>query len=163
MNDAIKDFRLPRYHEIPDVGLFLEQTVKYINSYLEPLGCMEITSSMISNYVKKGYINRPVKKQYNKEQIACLFFMAIAKNILTMENIHAMLKLQKDLYENEKAYNYFCDHFEDMLFYIFGLKEEGNTEIVDKEEKKMLRSLIIAAAHTIYLNSCLVKKEEDPQ
>ena len=43
------DFRLPRYHEIPDVGLYLDQTVKYINRYLEPLGCMELTASMVSN------------------------------------------------------------------------------------------------------------------
>ena len=28
---SIRDFRLPKYDEIPDVGLFLEQTTKYIS------------------------------------------------------------------------------------------------------------------------------------
>lgn len=38
----ISEFRMPRYREIPDVGLYLDQTVKYMNRYLAPLGCMEI-------------------------------------------------------------------------------------------------------------------------
>ena len=54
MPACIEQFRLPRYREIPDVGLYLDQTVKYVNRYLAPLGCMEITSSMVSNYVKKS-------------------------------------------------------------------------------------------------------------
>lgn len=58
----ISEFRMPRYREIPDVGLYLDQTVKYMNRYLAPLGCMEITTSMVSNYVKKGYISNPVRK-----------------------------------------------------------------------------------------------------
>ena len=37
MADPIHNFHLPRYQEIPDVGLYLEQTAKYIDSYLSPL------------------------------------------------------------------------------------------------------------------------------
>ena len=36
--DSLRDFRLPRYNEIPTVGLYLEQATKYIGEYLEPLG-----------------------------------------------------------------------------------------------------------------------------
>ena len=80
----VQQFRLPRYQELPDVGLYLEQTTKYLNSFLAPLGCLEITSSMISNYVKKGLIANPVKKQYGREQIAYLFFIAVAKSVLSL-------------------------------------------------------------------------------
>ena len=76
-------FSLPRYEEIPDIGLYLDQTAKYINSYLEPLGEMSITPSMISNYVKHGLVENPIKKQYGQEQIAYLFFIAIAKSVLS--------------------------------------------------------------------------------
>ena len=61
MAESIRGFRLPRYDAIPTRGLYLEQTIKYINSYLAPLGCMELTGSMVSNYVKKGLIPAPVK------------------------------------------------------------------------------------------------------
>lgn len=66
----INHFHLPLYREIPNVGLYLEQTVKYINECLKPLGCIKVTPSMISNYVKKGYVTSPLKKQYDATQIA---------------------------------------------------------------------------------------------
>ena len=56
MAESIRGFRLPQYAEIPAVGLYLEQTIKYINGFLAPLGCLELTGSMVSNYVKKGLI-----------------------------------------------------------------------------------------------------------
>lgn len=153
MQEQIKNFRMPRYHEIPNVGLYLEQTAKYINSYLSPLGDMEITTSMISNYVKKGYISNPIKKQYYAGQIAYLFFIAIAKNVLSMENIQKLFEMQKQTQDAQIAYDYFCSELENMLQFIFGLKDKvdeigGNAGI----EKKMLRSTIISVAHIIYLS-----------
>ena len=41
--DALKDFRLPRYNEIPNVGLYLEQATKYVCEYLAPLGDYTLT------------------------------------------------------------------------------------------------------------------------
>ena len=153
--DSIKDFRMPRYNELPDVGLYLEQTTKYINSFLSPLGCIEITSTMISNYVKKGLIPNPIKKQYYAEHIAYLFFIVIAKNLLSMENIMQLIEMQRNSYTAPVAYNYLCNEIENTLFYIFGLKDSldivGYTE---SEEKDMLYSLVTAAAHVIYMHAC---------
>ena len=154
MAASMELFRMPRYREIPDVGLYLDQTVKYINRFLAPLGCVEITSSMVSNYVKKGYIRSPERKQYDAEQIAYLFFIAIAKSVLRMEHIARLFEMQRETYSSEVAYNYFCDELENMLQFILGLKEGidqiGSTET---EAKTMLRSTITAVAHIIYLNS----------
>ena len=154
MAASIDAFRMPRYREIPDVGLYLDQTVKYINRFLAPLGCVEITSSMVSNYVKKGYIRGPERKQYDAEQIAYLFFIAIAKSVLTMEHIARLFEMQRSTYSGEVAYDYFCDELENMLRFIFGLKD-GLDQIgsTDTEAKTMLRSTITAVAHIIYLNS----------
>ena len=65
--DSFRLFRLPRYEEIPDSGMYLEQTAKYICEFVNPVLGNAITTSMISNYVKKDLIDNPVKKQYNKE------------------------------------------------------------------------------------------------
>ena len=156
MATCIEEFRMPRYREIPDVGLYLDQTVKYVNRYLAPLGCMEITSSMVSNYVKKGYISNPVKKQYDAEQIAYLFFISVAKSVLSMDNIARLFTMQKRMYNAETAYDFFCDELENMLQYTFGLKEqidEVGTPEDRSESKAMLRSTIIAVTHIIYLSS----------
>lgn len=153
MQEQIRNFRMPRYHEIPDVGLYLEQTSKYINSYLAPLGIPEMTTSMISNYVKKGYILNPVKKQYYADQIAYLFFIAVAKYVLSMENIQKLFEIQKKTCDAQAAYDYFCSELEHSLQFIFGLKDQMN-EIGEDAGigKKMLRSTIISVAHIIYLS-----------
>ena len=151
---SVEKFRMPRYREIPDVGLYLDQTVKYINPFLAPLGFSEITTSMVSNYVKKGYIANPVRKQYNADQIACLFFIAIAKNVISMENIGLLFDIQENSYTRQVAYDYFADTLEGMLAYTFGLTEEfEDTGTTDTEQRKILQSVVIAVVHIIYLNS----------
>lgn len=177
MADPIRNFHLPRYQEIPDVGLYLEQTAKYIDSYLGTLEDISITGSMISNYVKKKIISNPVKKQYGRDQIASLIFIAVAKSVLSLDNIHMMFDIQRQTYDNETAYNYFCTEFEHILHHVFELEttdewqtadgtdtadmkthqtEQANT--VQKEhgtfsnEKTMLRNMIITVAHKIYLD-----------
>ncbi len=157
MNITVKgvcEFRLPRYSEIPDVGLYLEQTTKYINSYLEPIG-FEITSAMIKNYVKKGLIKNPEKKQYYASHIAHLIVVSVLKNVIPLENISMLFQYQKDVYTDDVAYDYFCKKLESMLYYQFGIIDSldkiGTTNSV---EKNMLRSAIIAVSHIIYLKSC---------
>ena len=154
MAESVRGFRLPRYAEIPTVGLYLEQTIKYINSFLAPLGCLELTGSMVSNYVKKGLIPAPVKKQYFPEQISYLFFVAVAKNLMTMEHIDLLIGVQRQTYTLPVAYDYMCLELENQLFHRFGLKDTlEDIGITESEEKTILRGLISAAANVIYLNS----------
>ena len=119
LKDGVLDFRLPRYTEIPTVGLYLEQASKYICEYLEPLGDFSLTPSMISNYVKKGLITRPVKKQYSREQIAYLFFIAVGKSVLSLDALANFIALQKRTYDLQRAYDYFCEEFENVLAFTF--------------------------------------------
>ena len=151
--DSIRNFTLPHYDEIPNVGLYLEQTAKYISEYLDCLGDFTLTRSMISNYVKKGLITNPVKKQYDREQIAYLIFIAVAKNVLSMEDIRLLVREQQKTYSPAVAYEYFRLELENVLFYVFGLKESLDTVGVDNtQEKDMLRSTIITVAHKVYLD-----------
>ncbi len=161
----IKDFRLPRYAELPNMGLYLEQVTKYINGYVVPLGYVEITTSMVSNYVKKGVIASPEKKQYYKGQIAYLFFISVAKSILSMESIAQLFQMQKEIYAEEVAYDYFCNEFEKMLRHVAEKdtlpKDSGSTA---SDVKEMLRSVIIASSHMIFVSNCFqVKRDAEMQ
>ena len=118
--ETAKDFRLPRYEEIPDVGLYLEQVTKYVGDCLAPLTQTAVTGSMISNYVKRGLIANPVKKQYDRDQIAYLIFISVTKIVLSMDDIRLMVSVQKQTYSPRVAYNYFCREFENVLDYVFG-------------------------------------------
>lgn len=150
--NVIKDFHLPKYTEIPNVGLYLEQTAKYISEALSPLFKNAITGSMISNYVKKGLVSNPVKKQYDREQIAYLIFIALVKNVLSMDDIKTVINVQKESYEVVVAYNYFAEEFERLISYVFNESELGEeTDTNNSGEKRMLRNIIITVAHKIYL------------
>lgn len=149
----MKKFHLPRYHEIPDVGLFLEQTVRLINTYFEDLEGFELTNSMVSNYVKHKIIMPPIKKQYQREQIAYLVFMAVAKSILSLEDIRKYISVQKEHYTIDIAYDYFCEEFENILLYVFGDKDElEQVGTTNSSVKGVLRNMIFALAHKIYFD-----------
>ena len=155
ISESICDFHLPSYTMIPDVGLYLEQVTKYISDYLTPLGNVSITGSMISNYVKKDLIDNPVRKQYSRDQIAYLMFIVLAKSVLSLEDIQLLFQLQKQTYEAQRAYDYFCKEFENILYYVFGLKDTLDEVGSDHTETKtLLRTSIIAIAHKIYLDKC---------
>ena len=153
ISQSIRDFRLPTYDAIPDVGFYLEQTTNYIADYLAPLGNISITGSMIGNYVKKGLVANPTKKQYNREQIAYLIFIAVAKSVLSLEDIQLLIRLQKQTYTPKRAYEYFCHEFENILHFVFGLKDSLEEVGNDKtDEKIMLRNTIITVAYKVYLD-----------
>lgn len=160
---SVRDFRMPRYQEIPNMGLYLEQTAKYISEHLAPLQENAITGSMISNYVKKDLVANPVKKLYYREQIAYLMFIALAKNILSLDNLVLFIHLQQRTYTAERAYDYLCDELENIVQYVFGLKSAIEDVGMDStDEKFMLRGTIFTVAHKLYLDKCfeIMAKEE---
>lgn len=151
--ENIKNFKLPRYNDIADAGLYLEQVTKYVNHYLAPLGCIELTASMISNYVKQGLISKPEKKQYGANHIAEMFFIAISKRVLSIEDISTVIRIMRETYTYPEAYNYYCDTLENILFYTFGitkdLKYYGETNTMLKD---MLDEIVSASCQAIHLD-----------
>lgn len=153
---SIGNFRLPRYSEIPTVGLYLEQTTKYISEFLDPLQEGIITGSMVSNYVKKGVVSSPVKKQYSRDQIAHLIFIAVTKSVMSLDALTSFIQLQQQTYCVQKAYDYFAAEFENLLLYTFELKDTMDTLGEDSsDEKRLLYSCIVAVTQKVYLEKCL--------
>ena len=160
---SIRGFRLPRYEEIPNVGLYLEQTTKYISEFLDPIQEGALTASMISNYVKKHLIDSPVKKQYSRDQIAYLIFIAVAKSVLSLDALMNFISLQKRTYTAQRAYDYFCTQFENLLLFTFEVSDTVDLDFDDAgDEKRLLYSCVVAVAQKIYLEKCLdaIAKEE---
>ena len=162
--ESMRGYRLPRYAELPDVGLYLEQTTTYINRCLAPLGCVEITGSMIRNYVKMGLVHNPVQKQYHADQIAHLISITILKQVLSLEHIQEMFARQRKVYTDEVAYDYFCTELENILYFRFGVKDTvEDVGVTDSVIKEMLRSAVVAVSYIIHLNACFQKlpREQD--
>ena len=158
---SLRDFHMPRYADLPDDGLYLKQAETYINRVLAPLGLMEITTSMIRNYVKQDIVENPVQKLYRRDQIGYLICITVLKHAAPLDCIQQMFAWQRSIYTSEMAYNYFCEELENVLFYLFGLKEHAeNVGVTASVEKDMFRSAITAVCNMVYLNACyqLVEK-----
>lgn len=152
LKEKIQNFKLPRYDQLPDVGLYLDQVVKYVNRYTNLCDETQLTPSMISNYVKQKIVPGPSKKSYGPVSIAYLIFVAYTKLVLPLDSIKYMISIQLEQYELPIAYNYFCDELENLLQHIYGLKESpDHIGIEDSSEKALLRSSILAISHKIYL------------
>ena len=164
MAETMKQFSLPRYEQLPDMGLYLEQTVKYVNQLFAPLDRVEITGSMVRNYVKMGLIENPVKKQYYAQHVAYIIALTLLKQVVPLDRILTLFTRQKQVYTVQVAYDYFCMELENVLGYRFGLKDTiddiGETSSIEKE---MLRSAITAVSHTIFLNACLSQLAEEAE
>lgn len=154
-------FRLPRYEELPDGGLYLEQTARYISEQLAPLQIAPVTGSMISNYVKKDLVDNPIKKQYFPDQIARLIFISAAKAVLSMDGIGVLLALQKRSFDNCRAYNSFCLELENAVACAFGSEKDFDVPDGDDEGRELLRDVVIVLAHKAKLSRsiALLRKE----
>ena len=152
--EIIENFRFPAYNEIPDVGLFLEQTGKYINEFLKPLLKQELTGSMISNYVKKKIIDSPVKKQYYRDHIVDLIFIAIAKPILSLESIGMLVEAEKHMKNSREMYETFCKIFEETLKKTFHLHEDKQIKQEKDNATTVIRYISAAVSYKIFLDRC---------
>lgn len=113
---TVLDFRLPRWEQIPTLGLYMDQVVTVIDQALSPLiGFNEdalITPSMINNYVKLGIIKKPEKKKYNREHIACLIVITILKQAASIADIRLGIDASLKYYDMQSSYDSFCDYVE---------------------------------------------------
>jgi len=163
--NTAQNFTLPAYEEIPDVGLYLEQVVRYIAGYVETSTLPPLTGSMISNYVKKKIISNPVKKMYYREQIAYLLFIAFAKNAIQIEDMQYLFDVQQKDYSIKDAYEFFRMHIKQSMMEVFEgrNKTEKDMNTTQFDQRVILKNICITVAYRIYLDQsihALVKEKE---
>ena len=86
--EKIIKHHLPRWNELPEIDLYLDQVVNYLEKYLGILSSNDddkiITKTMINNYVKQGIMPAPEKKKYGKTHIAYLMVICILKQVYSI-------------------------------------------------------------------------------
>lgn len=99
----------PHWDELPNLDLYMDQVVEYVNTVLTPLELPAVTSTMINNYVKKKMILAPIKKRYQTLQIADILIISLLKPIFSLDQIRAAID-QITAYDYPKnAFNAFVD------------------------------------------------------
>lgn len=110
-------FALPRWADLPSVGLYMDQVTELINRYLSQIPAFwadssNITASMINNYVKSKIMPAPVKKRYTKEHLAYIMIICTLKQTFNISTIKQILS--EDFNESDMAarYDVYASEFE---------------------------------------------------
>ena len=78
--DLLRAQRPASWEQLPDFGLYMDQLVTYVARTFPGIsGRLDLTSSMINNYVKAGLIDKPTGKKYSREALAQLLMISLMK------------------------------------------------------------------------------------
>lgn len=162
LNDELLKYHLPRWNELPDIELYLDQVVNYLERYLDIFSGNRdekiITKTMINNYVKQGIIPAPEKKKYNKTHIAYLLVICILKQVYSISDIGELITLTIKNYKTDKAYNRFCANLEISIKHVFTKKEFPNYNQMN-EEQYLLKNVVQSFANKLYVEKTFLNKE----
>lgn len=173
----IRTLHLPRYEELPDIDLYMDQLLTYIEATLRPLVAEDeklLTSSMVNNYVKQRIIPTPRAKRYTREHLARLLVVCMMKRSFSMADIGKLMTAQVATHSASHAYDFFCTAVEESLRSLFCgemyaetishwslHKPEGFAFSLSVEsastltpERRLAISAATSAANKIYVEKC---------
>ena len=154
--ERVLAFRCPRWEELPDVELYVDQMVSYIERHLSVLDIEEeghfITASMINNYVKMKLIPAPVKKRYG----ARLMVVCSLKRDFSISELSTMINMELAKFENRVIYNLFCEEMEQTIRHVF--LGEVIAPPGPSSEEAILRAVMTAFANKLYAH-CIIRSQ----
>ena len=160
-----KNFRIPRWEEIPDVDLYLEQIVSLIDGsigkYVNEDGKKALTKTMVNNYVKQRIIEAPEKKKYNKVAVASLFVITVLKPVFSITQIAELINLAIKANDVAISYNRFCEVIEEAVRTVFA-GEELSGRGVQNEAQYILINVCRTFACSLYVKETYFEKGEIP-
>lgn len=107
--------KLPRWSELPDLELYMDQVLGLMERYLGSYPGLDgkgLTASMVNNYVKLGIMPAPIKKKYTREHLSHLIIICILKASLPIAEIRQLIAGELGYMSLETLYDRFCEMFE---------------------------------------------------
>ena len=106
-------FFYPKWEDIPNIDLYLDQVLLYVNQVCAPISPDKdkgLTASMVNNYVKHGYLTKPDKKKYQRKQIARLIAITTLKSVFSIQEIAQTLNTLQTQASSDQLYDAFVDY-----------------------------------------------------
>ena len=156
----------PKWDELPDMGLYMDQVITYLNDRLSCLYFNEekfVTNSMINNYVKAGLVRRPDKKHYTRNLLAYFIVVTILKRCYSMSQIDTMIQIQTHMDNStiHTAYDTFINRFEDSLNAVFCADDsEHQPFLPTRDELVLMDHVIQCIVFKIHTEYTLAKRQD---
>ena len=167
--------------DIPDIDLYMDQVTTFMDGKLRsasryPEEDKILTKTMINNYAKNKLLPPPVKKKYSKEHVLLLIFIYYYKNILSINDIQALLSpVSEHFFQNGKEFD-----LESIYREVFSMEKEQvealKADVTEKyrksqetfqdapeEKSEFLRtfSFICMLALDVYIEKLMIEKLVD--
>jgi len=160
--EEIKQFHIPRWIEIPEIDLYIDQVVSLLDNNLANFIKSDnekkeraVTKTMINNYVKNNLIEAPVKKKYSKIQCAKIFAICILKQVFSMNEIYKLIEIALKHSDVEHAYDSFCNHFEKALSCAYNKEDFLDEDTTQNDNKYLLKSVLLSCCYKIYVQNVI--------
>lgn len=108
LSSALDSYKTESWSQFPSIDLYMDQVITYLERLLNIFGentysGKTITSSMVNNYVKEGYLKRPVNKKYDRVHLVSLYIMSMLKPVIPIPLIASSL----NSFQDEEEYKNF--------------------------------------------------------
>ena len=138
----ILNFHLPRWNELPNLDLYMDQVIAFIDGAIGDLfrkiDVPPLTKSMVNNYVKAKIIEAPVNKKYSKLAVASAMVVCILKSNFSVEEIGALIRMGMELGSVPVTYDRFCEAIEEALREVFSGNISLQHDLEEGRENKYL-------------------------
>jgi len=164
MNNRNVDFSIPKWNQLPDVDLYIDQVLSIVNQslpyYTNNNEHVVLTKTMINNYVKARIVPPPIKKKYSKSSIAYLFVISTLKPLFNVTEIAELIRLTLESHELSSSYDEYCSFLDTAIYQI------NNGEAIHRGNDSdgvinAMEDAAIAVVCQINLRNRLNKKQEN--
>lgn len=145
---------MTKYEDLPSFDLYVDQLIQIVYDELKPFFSLsnnqKLTPSMVNNYVKSKVMEKPIKKKYNKDQLATLILITSLKSVFSIDEIDTAIKYIIDNSDFKNCYNKFCSCLESSLKELF-LDETQETLISKTKDKDSIHIIVKAIISKLYI------------
>ena len=166
-NNQILTYHLPRWKELPELDLYMDQIISIIDKYLSIFSPEDpedklMTPTMINNYVKQRIVSAPVGKKYDRPKVAFFLILALLKRVMSISELAQLKEYILTAYSFDLAYDTFCDEIENAISYLFTGKDMDASPISLEcpDQHSAIRAASVAFANKFYIQTLLSKKAE---
>ena len=164
IEEKLYKHHMPRWDELPDIELYLDQVVNYLEKHLGIYVANKeekiITKTMINNYVKLNIIPAPNKKKYSREHLAYLLIICSLKQVMPIPKIKELIDLKLKSCTPQDLLNNFSDLYKVTFEGVLG----NSTSYIDKSKDSFLDAsifLAMASSQSRFISEAILKMQKE--
>jgi len=163
MNEKLAhELHIPRWDEIPDMGLYMEQVVSLVNHALGPavseISYAPLTPNMVNNYVKAKIVGAPTNKKYDRLSVAQIIVVYLLKMCYSTEEASKLIDTGMAIARPNILYNRFCRAIEDAMRSVFeGNIALSNEHLPDRRLRYLLGNFALSFACKFYVQKVFLR------